>query len=241
MRAVNLLPEKNRPRKPSGSKNNASYVLLGALGLVVAAVLMFVITVNSINSDKTNIAEAQAAAAQANATADQLGAYGDFAKVKAQRVSAVKTLAQGRMDWERLVRELATVLPDDVWIQNAAATAPGAAAAGSTSTSTSAAPAADASATGPVLTLQGCARDQAQVAETLVRLREMQGAADVKLDHSTKPEAAAASSDSAAATGDCGVIRGAPGYEFQIAVTFEKPAPATDAPGAVPARLGGGQ
>jgi Tfp pilus assembly protein PilN len=240
MRAVNLLPEKHRPRQATGGKSGSSYILIGALGLAVAAVLMYVVTVNSINSDKTDIAEAQAATAQANAQAEQLGAYGDFAKVKAQRVSEVKTLAQGRMDWERLVRELATVLPDGVWIQNAAAAAPGAEGDSSTSTPTSTSTT-DAAATGPTLTLQGCARDQAIVAETLVRLRQLQGAEDVKLDHSTKPEAASAATDSASATGDCGVIDGAPTYEFQVAVTFEKPAPATDEPGSVPARLGGGQ
>jgi Tfp pilus assembly protein PilN len=239
MRAVNLLPEKHRPRKASGSKSGSSYFLIGGLGLVVAAVLMYVVTVNSINSDKTDIAEAQAAAAQANAQADQLGAYGDFAKVKTQRVSEVKQLAQGRMDWERLVREIGTVLPDGVWIKNAAAAAPGAEAA---STGSSAAAPTDASATGPTLTLQGCARDQAIVAEMLVRLKQMQGATDVKLDHSTKPDAAAPTTgDSAGSSTECGVMDGHPTYEFQAAVEFENPTPSTDEPGNVPARLGGGQ
>jgi Tfp pilus assembly protein PilN len=239
MRAVNLLPEKHRPRQSTGSKGRASYYLIGGLGLVVAAVLMYVVTVNSINSDKTDLAEAQAATAQANAQADQLGAYGDFAKVKAQRVSEVKQLAQGRMDWERLVRELATVLPDGVWIKNAAAAAPGAEAA-STGSSAAAAPA-DPTATGPTLTLQGCARDQAVVAEMLVRLKQMQGATDVKLDHSTKPDAATATSDSAGPSTDCGVMGGQLTYEFQADVAFEKPAASTDETGNVPARLGGGQ
>jgi Tfp pilus assembly protein PilN len=238
MRAVNLLPEKHRPRQSTGSKGRASYFLIGGLGLAVAAVLMYVVTVNSINSDKTDIAEAQAAATQANAQADQLGAYGDFAKVKAQRVSEVKQLAQGRMDWERLVRELATVLPDGVWIKNAAAAAPG---ADSAATGAAAAAPADPTATGPTLTLQGCARDQAIVAEMLVRLKQMQGATDVKLDHSTKPDAATASTDSAGPTTECGVMDGEPTYEFQADVSFEAPAPSTDEPGNVPARLGGGQ
>jgi Tfp pilus assembly protein PilN len=249
MRAVNLLPEKHRPRQATGTNSNASYVLLGVLGLVVAAVLVYVMTVNSINSDRTAIADAQAATAQANAQADQLGAYGDFAKVKADRVTAVKNLAQGRSDWERMVRELAHVLPDGVWIQNASAADAGsdaAAAGGSGSTGSTAAatdPAATAAAsTGPALTLQGCARDQAKVAETLVRLREMQGASDVQLDHSTRPDEAAASGDSAAAAGDCGVIEGHPTYEFQMSVAFEKTQPAGGGEsGNVPARLGGGQ
>jgi Tfp pilus assembly protein PilN len=238
MRAVNLLPEKHRPRRPSGGKSGSSYALLGVLALVVGAVLTYVVTLNSINSAKTDIAEAEAATAAANAQADQLGAYGDFAKVKEQRVAAVKLLADGRMDWERVVRELAHVLPEGVWIQNAAAsevpTEAGEPASGSDEGTVVG---------GPTLTLTGCAPDQAVVADTLVRLRQLQGAVDVKLDHSTKPEessSSSASGDSAASAGNCGASDGRPNYEFQAAVTLE--APMSDpGPGNVPARLGGGE
>jgi Tfp pilus assembly protein PilN len=235
MRAVNLLPEKHRPRRPSGAKNGSSYVLLGVLGLVVAAVLVYVMTLNSINSAQTDIAEAEAATVQANAQAEQLGAYGDFANVKAQRVAAVKDLAGGRVDWERMVRELAHVLPAGVWIMNASASASG-------TPEGSAAPSGDPSAapTGPTLTLTGCAADQAQVADTLVRLRQLQGATDVTLDHSTKPEETGAASDSASSSGTCGATDGAANYDFQVAVTFEAPASGDESDN-VPARLGGGE
>jgi Tfp pilus assembly protein PilN len=239
MRAVNLLPEKNRPRQATGTSGNGSYVLLGALALAVAGVLMYVVTLNSINSAKTDIAEAQAATATANAQASELGAYGDFAKVKAQRVAEVKGLAQSRTDWERLVRELAHVLPEGVWVNNAAAAGAGASADASAAAPVD--PAAAAAATGPTLTLQGCARDQATVAEMLVRLRQMQGASDVKLDHSTRPEDAVVQTDSATASGECGVMDGQPTYDFQVAVSFEQSTGDTKDSGEVPARLGGGQ
>jgi Tfp pilus assembly protein PilN len=237
MRAVNLLPEKHRPRRSTGGKSGSSYILLGVLGLVVGAVLMYVVTLNSINSAKTGIAEAEAATLQANAQADQLGAYGDFAKVKEQRVAAVKQLADGRMDWERVVRELAHVLPEGVWIQNASAsevpTEAGEPASSDQGTVVA----------GPTLTLTGCAPDQAVVADTLVRLRQLQGAVDVKLDHSTKPDETASSSsgDSASSAGNCGASGGESNYEFQAAVTLEAPMSGSGQPGNVPARLGGGE
>src|SRR4051812_16953194 len=99
MRAVNLLPEKHRPRKATGGQQGSSYVVLGALGAIVVAVLLYVLTANSINSAKTDIADANADAARANAQAQELGAYGDFAKVKAERVQTVKSLATTRVDW----------------------------------------------------------------------------------------------------------------------------------------------
>ena len=164
MRAVNLLPEKHRPRRPTGGKSGSSYVLLGALGAIVVGVLLYVLTVNSINSSKTSIADAKAEAQRANAQADALGAYGDFAKVKAQREESVKQLAQQRVDWERLVRELAHVLPNGVWIASAQASdGSGDPAAGAASASP------DASTGQPSLTLTGCAESQREVADTLVR------------------------------------------------------------------------
>src|SRR5213078_1192958 len=196
MKAVNLLPEKNRPRQPTGGQGKGGYVVLGVLGAVLVGLLVYVLTLNSINDSKSKITEATAEAARLNEQANSLGPYGDFAKIKAERVQSVKELAQGRFDYERLVRELAHVLPPDVWLVNASASsvASGTTPASSTTppatgstggTGSSATPAAP---TGPTLKLQGCARDQSQVAVTLVRLRELQGATDVSLDHSTRGE-----------------------------------------------------
>src|SRR2546421_6498156 len=122
MKAVNLLPEKHRPRQPSGGgQGKSGYVLLGALGAVLVGVLVYVLTLNSINTSRTKITEATAEAARLNDQANSLGPYGDFAKIKAERVASVKQLAEGRFDYERMVRELAHVLPPDVWLVNASA------------------------------------------------------------------------------------------------------------------------
>ena len=246
MRPVNLLPEKHRPRQPTGGRSGSSYVVLGVLGVLVAGVLVYVLTLNSINDSKTGIASANAEAARATAQAEALGAYGDFAKVKAQREESVKQLASSRLDWERLVRELAHVLPDGVWVKSAvaadsqdAATSLGAATAGSS--------ASNSTASGPSLTLQGCAVDQDRVADTLVRLKSLQGASDVELDHSAQPDettggtTSSASAGSSASGDDCGATHGKPNYDFQVNVTLTSTTPTDDVPGRVPARLGGGQ
>src|SRR3954468_16454089 len=157
MKAVNLLPEKHRPRKPTGGQGKSGYLALGFLGAVLVGLLVYVLTLNSINDSKTKITEATAEAAQLNEQANSLGPYGDFAKIKAERVKSVQMLAQGRFDYERLVRELAHVLPTTVWLGNARAPA------GGPATSASGAPPPPAggavpAAGGPTLKLQGCAR-----------------------------------------------------------------------------------
>jgi Tfp pilus assembly protein PilN len=241
MKAVNLLPEKHRPRKATGGGGKSGYVALGVLGIVLIGVLTYVLTLNSINTSKTKITEATAEAARLSDEANSLGPYGDFAKIKTERVQSVKELASQRFDYERLVRELAHVLPPDVWLVNATAseTAPDATPAAAATAGT--APAAP---TGPTLTIQGCAKDQSQVAVTLVRLRELQGATDVSLEHSTRGEDGSGGSQPASAGAgagadtDCGNSGGTPNYSFQANVTF---APLTGPePGKVPNRLGGG-
>src|SRR5439155_19457814 len=249
MKAVNLLPEKHRPRKPTGGQGKGGYVVLGLLGAVLVGVLVYVLTLNSINDSKTKITEATAEAARLNEQANSLGPYGDFAKIKAERVQSVKELAQGRFDYERLVRELAHVLPPDVWLVNASASSVAASGTGPASSTTPPAGGAGGTATpappgGPTLKLQGCARDQSQVAVTLVRLRELQGATDVSLDHSTRGEdltgtaPAAPAGSSTGGDASCGTTGGKPNYSFEADVTF---APATSAqPDTAPNRLGGG-
>jgi Tfp pilus assembly protein PilN len=249
MKAVNLLPEKHRPRKPTGGQSKTGHVFLGALGAVLVGVLVYVLTLNSINSSKTKITEATAEAARLNEQANSLGPYGDFAKIKAERVASVKQLAQGRFDYERTVRELAHVLPNGVWLVNATASSAGDPNA-TPGSPTSVPPATGAPAVpgvGPSLTLKGCARDQGQVAVTLVRLRELEGAADVSLTHSTAGDdgsgtgTAPAPAASSTSGGDqsCGDTHGKPNYSFEANVMFTPQTSSTE-PGNVPRRLGGG-
>jgi Tfp pilus assembly protein PilN len=243
MKAVNLLPEKHRPRQHTGGQGKGGYVVLGVLGAVLIGLLVYVLTLNSINSSKTKITEATAEAARLNDQANSLGPYGDFANIKAERVKSVMQLAEGRFDYERLVRELAHVLPPDVWLVNASASS---VADGSTTPAASTPPAGTVVApSGPTLKLQGCARDQSQVAVTLVRLRELQGATDVSLDHSTRGQDSTGSTPASAPAGGstggdsgCGTTGGKPNYSFQANVTFAPPSGSE--PDKVPNRLGGG-
>ena len=236
MKAVNLLPERHRPRRASGGKQGSAYIVLGVLGALLVALVVYVVTLNSINSGKDQITVAKAETEQAQAQARSLSAYGDFAKVKQKRVAAVTQLAQQRFDWERLVRELAHVMPKDVWLTKTEASASGDPA----TTDTSGGGAGAATAGAPTVKLHGCAREQSQVAVALVRLRELQGADDVKLDRSAKPAKTAPGGDDG---GDgCGKTKGRSNYSFDAVVTFEPQAAAASDKSSekAPASLGGG-
>jgi Tfp pilus assembly protein PilN len=216
VRAVNLLPAHRRAPQ-GGGRPGSAYVLVGALGALLVAVLVYVLTANGLTSKQDELAQLKTETQAAQQRAAQLGSFGNFAAIKATREQSVAQLAQARLDWERLVREVSRVLPGDVTIAQLEATA--------ASGTANADPAAAAS-SGPTLKLTGCAPSHPDVATTLVRLRRLHRANDVALG-------SAARAGSAEGDGECGR-----GVGFSATVSFD-PAPAT-APGRVPAHLGGG-
>jgi Tfp pilus assembly protein PilN len=228
MRPVNLLPARYRPRSPGSGDSKTSYIALGALALLVLAVFGYVITANKVSSANSQIAETQQRITAAQSQAVTLQEFGDFASIKAARLSAVKSLATARIDWERLFRELAHVLPESVWLtefQSQSAEADGGAELQ------------------PVLTLKGCAKDHEVIADAMVRLRELHVAEDVELTSTVAGEKEQPTGFGAPAPtqqsddGGCGEL-----YTFEISITMSTPSPvATDTPETVPARLGGGE
>ena len=191
MRAINLLPVADRVRGPAKVPDRASHLVLGVLGGLVVAVLAVVVTQNQITDRTREIAQAKQEQRTAEQRSASLGAFGEFAAIKKTRVASVSQLAQARFDYERLMRELALVLPKDTWITTAVATStpdPAAAAAAPAAAATGAA----AAPAGPSLKLGGCAETQSKVAETMVRLRNLHRAEDVTLDDSARPVQSAA-------------------------------------------------
>jgi Tfp pilus assembly protein PilN len=243
MKPVNLLPERHRPRTPTGGRQGSSYILLAALGGVLVAALIYVLTVNQINSRRDAVTQAKADTEQAQGRIQSLSAYGNFVAVKNARVQAVKQLAEGRFDWELMMRELGRVLPADVWLQSAdASDGDGSDSSSSSSTSSSSSSSSTPSsstttgdASTATLDLTGCAKSQQEVAVTLVRLRQMAGATDVSLKQSTatKTDSSSGGDSSSAGSGGCAAGQ----YAFEANVSLAKPDAGSDK---VPASLGGG-
>jgi Tfp pilus assembly protein PilN len=218
MKPVNLLPESQRRRRAE-SDGKSAYVVLGVLAALVLMVGLYVATANQVTSRSAEAAAASAEADRLEAQVASLGAFGSFVQIKEARVASVRQLATERFDWERLMLELARVLPADGWLQTAEASASGATDG-------------DAVAAGPSATLSGCLPHQSDVADLMLRLRRMHRVEDVTLTESAlEDELAAPTTDS------CGRY-----YKFDIGVAFASapPAEAPDGQRRVPAALGGG-
>jgi Tfp pilus assembly protein PilN len=215
MRPVNLLPEQHRPAVSTGARPGSSYAVVGILVLVLALVGVYSFTAKQVSDRKAEAAQLSREANSAEAKVAALAPFGEFSDLKQARFAAVTQLATQRLDWERLVRELALVLPRHTWLNSfdgdalagvQAAAAAGAAGAGSVPDAPM----------GPTLRLVGCAKDQPTVATMLVRLRRLNGAADVELDKSERAQRVPKKREKKDATGQA-----MPGGQSAAAVTSE--------------------
>lgn len=220
MRPVNLLPARYRPARASGDRPGIGYAAIGVLAVLLLMVVLYVVTNNGINDAKEKTAQAENERAVAQAKIGQLQAYGDFQQIKLQREAAVKSIAQIRFDYERLMREMALVLPKNSYLTAFTAAPAG---QGGATTATS-----GATGTGPQVTISGCSPSHPDVATAVVRLRKLHNVVDVNLSSSTKGGAG-----TAAGSGVCDVA-------WNAVLTFNAEAPPT-VQEPVPARLGGGQ
>ena len=118
--------------------------------------MLVVLTSNEISDSKAELASLEARKAQADLTAHDLAPYANFAEPRAGphgRPSA--RLAQSRFDWERVLNELALVIPPNVTLENLTGTASAGAASARRSSTTRTS---DASITGPSLRDPGLRR-----------------------------------------------------------------------------------
>jgi Tfp pilus assembly protein PilN len=227
MRPINLIPQEQRRRTPTEGGKGA-YALLGVLAVMLAMVAGYVLSSNQVTERENEAAAAAAEAERLEAEAAKRVNYTDFAQIAQTRLLSVAGVAQTRFDWERLMREVARIMPEGSWLQSAEASATGTAAEAESSTSTTVT-----STAGPSATFVGCTPDQSDVARMMVRMRQMHRVADVALNESGREASA-----QPATVDNCGTF-----YTFDLTVTFDPTEPSNASPrGAarVPASLGGG-
>jgi Tfp pilus assembly protein PilN len=196
VRAVNLIPSEERPglRRPLRG-GPVAYIVVGALVAALFGVTALVLTENQISDREAEITRIEGEVASAEARAQSLSSYTQFNSVREQRVATVTNLADSRFDWERVMRELALILPDDVWLTSLTASAtPGALPPGATEVNLRT------SVPGPALSLVGCASSQNAVAGFVQALKEIDGVTRVGFQGSSLGGAAASGSGAAGST-----------------------------------------
>jgi Tfp pilus assembly protein PilN len=186
MKAVNLVPKDYRRGRLAGRGGEVfSYFLIGGLAALLLAVTAIVLTNNKISDNKAEVAKLSQERDDAQAEADALAPYANFASLAQARTATVSSLAQSRFDWERIMRELAQILPSDIWLTQLSGTVlpdvPLDGAAGLTTRS---------SVPGPALEIIGCGPSQDSVAKFVAALEDIDGVTRVGVQSSEKPESA---------------------------------------------------
>lgn len=195
MRPVNLLPEGAAARAGSGlpgGENKLGFIVVGLLVVVLLGVVAMVHFSNQVGEKQDEIAQLQATEAETEARAASLAQFTSFQSVRESRLQTITALAESRFDWERVMRELAIVIPERVWLTNLTGTvSPEVAVDNAASTTLRA------SVPGPALQLAGCARSQRDVARLIASLEDLDGVTRVTVEDSAKPDGEVTASTSA--------------------------------------------
>jgi Tfp pilus assembly protein PilN len=183
MRSINLIPPDDLGGRVQARAGSLSYIVLGGLVAILVAVTAVVLTSNRISDAKSEVASLEQQRDAAQARADSLAAFAEFSGMQEERTATVTTLAQSRFDWERVLRELALILPEDVWLVELE---------GTVAPSVQLAEGADVtirdSVAGPALELIGCTVNQEAVGAFVASLRDIDGVTRVAVAKAERPE-----------------------------------------------------
>ena len=207
MKAVNLIPRDARRGgvSPSLGSLGVSHLLIGLLAVAVAMVSVYVLTNNTVNSRKAQLASLHQQMARVQVEVTRLQSYEKFEKLAQARESTVQEIAQSRFDWHGALSDLSKVVPGNTTLQSVVATvSPNSGVTGGGGSSGSV----RGDITAPAFSLKGCTSNQDDVARLMSRLRVIDGVSRVTLEDST-----------AAPSGTSGA--GCTGPTFDMVVFFQ--------------------
>jgi Tfp pilus assembly protein PilN len=176
MQAVNLLPRDDPNRR---TKTNVP-VVVGVAGAVLSTALlgmMFMSASGAVHDRQQQLDTLRAELAVVPPPVQQSSAQAGLADEQKARVAAVAIAMSGRVAWDRVLREVTLVLPEDVWLLSLAGISPVSSGGAAASASTSGVP------TG--FTLDGYTYSQDGVARVLSRLMVVPDLSNVQLSSSS--------------------------------------------------------
>jgi Tfp pilus assembly protein PilN len=119
VQAVNLLPRDDPNRR---TKTNVP-VVVGVAGAVLATVLigmMYMSASGTVHDRQQELDTARAELAVVPPPVQQSSAQAALAAEQKARVAALSTAMSTRVAWDRVLREVTLVLPQDVWLETLA-------------------------------------------------------------------------------------------------------------------------
>jgi Tfp pilus assembly protein PilN len=183
MRAVNLLPRQQVQQSRERPNTVALVAGIGGAAVLLALVGGFLLANRSVDRQRQALSTARAvlAATPAHHVSAATNAFrSTVLSQREQRTLALAAAIGKRVAWDRILRRMTLVMPDDVWLTNVTGSMPLAGSTASVSTTTSTAFPAPPTA----LTITGSTYSQAGVARLLERLQVLPDLKNVQLQSS---------------------------------------------------------
>lgn len=232
MRPINLIPKDQRRGDAAPSRTGAAgWVIVGALALAVVGAVLMVNSSNTLSDRENEVAALQHAEQQAQRRAAELAPYTAFQQTVMARKQTTAGLAASRFDWERVMRELALIIPGDIVIRTLTATVtPDVSVPGATTVDLRG------NVPGPALELTGCGtgpedRSQEAIARFISALYDIDGVTRVGMKDSVVTPAEEATGAFGPQAGACAANRQV--SNFQIVAAFDS-APIPPVAGTLP-------
>jgi Tfp pilus assembly protein PilN len=183
MRAVNLLPRQKVERRREKTPVVALVAAIGGAAVLLVLVGGFLLANRSADRQRQALADAKALLAATPAkhlSAETQAFRATLLTQREQRSLALAAAIGKRVAWDRILRHVTLVMPDDVWLQTLTGTMPldGTATVATTTTSSALPP------TPTALTLVGYTYSQNGVARLLERLSVVPDLTNVQLQTS---------------------------------------------------------
>jgi Tfp pilus assembly protein PilN len=172
LRAVNLIPRDDRRRRITVTERNNPVLVGGVAGAVALTAILaawFLTASAGVADNQKRRDAAQSELAATPVPPPTSPGASQLEQEKNARIAALSSALAGRLAWDRVLRELSLVTPDDVWLTSLSAQAPTAAA----------------SATSGGFTINGRTYSHDGVGRLLARLAVVPHLSGVQLQHSS--------------------------------------------------------
>src|SRR5262249_27178664 len=123
----NLLPREETKRPKMQMTIGTQLALISPFVIASLIVAGFLLESSKVNDNRATLKALQEelAAIPPPAAAPGRANNAQLALQQSQRISALSSALQSRVAWDRILREISSVLPEDVWLKTLSASSPG--------------------------------------------------------------------------------------------------------------------
>ena len=186
MRAVNLLPRDEQRERLQGARVPLFAAAVGVIAVTAFSMFLASSAAGDVSDRRTELQAVEAAIRALPRSEEQSVTQGTLVRERSDRVAALAAALTTRVPFDRVLREISYVLPEDAWLTQLTATAPAsvvpvvAGAAPPPPPNTTAAPAG--------VTIEGATYSHDSVARLLARLSVVPSLENVRLTSSARVE-----------------------------------------------------